>query len=523
MKINIIFLSLVVLLLSAGSVKAEIQKENKIFNITIDKATIDKGYTVTAIDDKIKLSLVPGILNEATPVEVIELNEPFSMPWAIDRVSAVYQFEFKNKSAYDNHTPFYIQLSYEEQTNCYKQVYFYDKGQLKWRPLPTRDFPDEKFVRSLIHLPYARIAVFSYPDKMTLGRASWYAYKPGDFTASPDFPKGSRLRVTNVANDKFVDVVVNDWGPDRGLHPERVVDLEKRAFVKLASLGAGMIDVKVEPLFIAEDSYGQVLGVSESGVNGEAEVKVESAVVIDETDGSVLFEKNATSVMPLASLTKIVAIKVYLETRPTLSDTVKYSVKDEEYNYEYAAKWEIARLKLDDGDEVTIEDLLYASLVGSANNTVETLVRASGLQRDSFIRKMNDTVKKWGASSTKFFEPTGLDPQNVSTARDYAIISREVLKHPIIAKATVMPEYRFTTINTKESHKVRNTNSIIRTNTFNITGSKTGYLHEAKYCLMTRVEDGAKKIIVVTLGADTRDQSFFDTTTLMRYGLRIKK
>ena len=127
-------------------------------------------------------------------------------------------------------------------------------------------------------------------------------------------------------------------------------------------------------------------------------------------------------------------MKVFLDTKPSLNNVVTYSVKDEEYNYEYCKKWESARLKVDDGDTLTIEDLIYSSLVGSANNSIETLVRVSGMNRNDFIKKMNETVRLWGANSTSFEEPTGLSPNNVSSASDYAIITKEVFKHPIIQK-----------------------------------------------------------------------------------------
>ncbi len=500
------------------------------YHINLDQATIAKGYTVSAFtteNSSLKLSLVPGILSEATGVDMKLLDEKMDMPWQVDRISEIYQFEFLNKQAYDNHKPFYIQLTYDEREdaeenllNCYKQVFFYDKNYLAWRPLPTKDYPEEKFVRSLIHLPFARIAIFSYPDVLTSGKASWYAYKGGNFTASPDFPKGSRLRVYNLENGKFVDVEVNDYGPDRGLHPDRAVDLDKVAFSILAPAWQGTISVKVEPLYIAPKS-GRILGISGKGALSRPEATAKSAVIMNENSGKILFEKNSTSTLPIASLTKLVAIKTFLDTKPSLDRVVAYSVQDEEYNYEYCAKWESARLRVQDGDTMTIEDLLYASLVGSANNAIETLVRASGLPRDEFIKKMNQFAADCGADSTRFVEPTGLSPENVSSAKDYALITKKVFTHPIIQKASTMAKYKFSTINTQESHTIRNTNKLISTNDFNITGSKTGYLHEAGYCLMTRAKgNNNEQIIAVVLGADTRDQSFLETEELLKYGLK---
>ncbi|QQG52518.1 MAG: hypothetical protein HY931_04350 [Candidatus Falkowbacteria bacterium] len=85
-------------------------------------------------------------------------------------------------------------------------------------------------------------------EKPSTGVASWYEFKEGAFAASPYFKKGSTLRVTNLDNGKFVDVVVNDYGPNRRKHPNRVIDLERLAFQKIAPLKLGLIRVKVNRL-----------------------------------------------------------------------------------------------------------------------------------------------------------------------------------------------------------------------------------------------------------------------------------
>lgn len=494
---------------------------NQYYFINLDQATIAKGYTVTAFADDLKLSLAPRILSESTGVDVVQVNEDMPMPWQMDRISKIYQFEFRNKAAYDNHKPFYIQFAYEKDTTGYKQVFFYDKNYESWRPLPTKDYKGEKFVRSLIHLPFARIVVLSNPEILTAGQVSWYAYKNGNFAASPDFPKGSKLRVYNIANNKFVDVEINDYGPDRNLHPGRVIDLDKKAFAKIASLRDGVINVKVEPLYVAPDIYGRVLGVKEEGITAEPIVTAKSAIIIDEESEEVLWSKNATTTLPLASLTKLVAIKVFLDTRPSLDDIATYKIQDEEFNYQYCHKWESARITLKDGDTLTIGDLVYAALVGSANNAIETLVRTSGLSRDDFIKKMNETVASWGVTSTHFVEPTGLSPENVSSALDYAIITKKIFTHPIIEKASLAKEYKFSTLNTKKAHRLKNTNKLLEVNNgFTIAGSKTGYLDEAGYCLMIRAKVGNRRLIAVTFGNDIRDGSFIETGDLIKYTLR---
>jgi serine-type D-Ala-D-Ala endopeptidase (penicillin-binding protein 7) len=498
------------------------------FTINLDKETIAKGYTVAPFNGELKLSLVPGILSESTRVDSEILNEDIPSPWRFDRLSKIYQFEFRNKAAYDNHKPFYIQLSYDYLSSGLKKVFFYDKNVGGWRELPTVDYPNEKFVRSLIHLPYARIAVFADNSVMGSGKASWYAYKGGNFAASPDFPKGSKLRVYNMANGKYVDVEINDYGPDRRLHPDRVIDLDKVAFGKIASIGAGLIDVKVEPLYIKPDSRGLLMGVAPNGkASFLPETTSRALSIYNEKTGQFILEKNATSSLPIASLTKLVAVKIFFDQNPTLSQVVEYKKQDEDYNALYSEPWRNAKLTVKDGETMTIEDLVYSSLVGSANNAVESLVRVSGLSRDVFIAKMNEFVALVGASGTKFVEPTGLSFENVSTARDYAIMINEVFKNTLIQKISVTPKYTFYTINTKKPHTLYNTNTFLRQGLFalekglEITGSKTGYLDESLYCLMTRVSGpSGEKLTVVNIGASTGTNSSEEVKELISYGLK---
>lgn len=90
---------------------------------------------------------------------------------------------------------------------------------------------------------------------MTHGSASWYKYKNCRCAASPDFPKGTRVRVRSALSGKFTVVRINDWGPERDIFPERVIDLDAVAFKELAPLGAGVINVSVEPLEPTDPDY----------------------------------------------------------------------------------------------------------------------------------------------------------------------------------------------------------------------------------------------------------------------------
>jgi D-alanyl-D-alanine endopeptidase (penicillin-binding protein 7) len=504
----------------------KINTDKKNFNIYLDRETILKGYTVSAFDNYIKLSLVPGILDNDTDVLLEEiLDDEMIFPWSLRKISSVVQFEFVNKKAYDNHKPFYIQFSYDESDQNYKQVFFYDKGQNLWRPLPTKDYPEEKFVRSLIHLPYARLAVFSYPGVEIAGKASWYKFKGGDFTASTVYPKGSLLRVYNRENNKYVDVVVNDFGPERDKFPDRVLDLDYEAFKKIAGSGAGVIDVFIEPLNISKDSFGRILGIG-LGVNNQPEINSVSAILIDEEQEKVVFEKNADQIMPVASLSKLLSTLTFFSIDNNISrleEIVKYSLQDEEYNHQYFNKWQVARINLNGGDELSIKDLIYSSLVRSANNMVETMARVSTLSRDDFIKKMNDIVKELNLNSSKFFEPTGLDKKNVSTAREFALIARKALDNRVIAEASTTKSYKFFTRNDNSLKLRYNSSDLVLNNNypgFKIIGSKTGYIDDSSgYCLVTRIDVMGKKYTAVILNSLSREQSFKEMLGLLNFAV----
>jgi D-alanyl-D-alanine endopeptidase (penicillin-binding protein 7) len=451
------------------------------------------------------------------PITVVSSEAKVTTPWGYEAITPIYQISLDPNKLAKGKT-FSVDIAYLAANNNYKKAFYFDNKKNVWQPLPTFDNPKTKTVKVEIPFNFVRLAVFADNNILTVGKASWYSYKKGLFTASPDFAKGSILRVYNLDNGKFVDVTVNDYGPERNAHPDRVVDLDKVAFKKIASTGAGTANVRIEIIKAVGKNLNQTLTpVSEPTLSAK------SAIIMRESDAKILWGKEAEKVSPLASLTKIVAAQVFLDTRPSLDKVVTYKKQDEDYNYKYCKPGESAKLKVKDGETMTLADLLYSALVGSANNAVESLVRNSGLNRDEFIANMNSKVKIWGASSTIFVEPTGLSENNVSSPYDYAIITKEAYANPIIKKISTTGKYSFSTINTKEKHTLSNTNQLIAANKFNIVGSKTGYLDEAGYCLMTRVKTNNDNLILINFGSNSKTNNFLDNEKLISYGLQLLK
>ena len=496
---------------------------NQAGSLTLTQADLDKGREAPFFGGDLLVTFLPKIWQGTPMVTVVETSAP-QLPWKLKLVSKVYEIKVVGGTFKDG-AGLAVRLSYADKGSDLKQLYLFDTASSTWKALPSTDLIGQQKIQALVKSANAKIAVFVNPGVLTSGKASWYSYKPGLFCASPDFTKGSKLRVTNLATGKSIEVVVNDWGPERKLHPDRVVDLSKEAFKALSPLSAGVIKVAVSPIELAPDTNGRVMGVKEEGVGPAPKLASRSALILNEISGEVLLSKNSSQIMPIASLSKIVAVSVFLKFKPDLKTKMVYRSKDAAFNALYAPAYESAGIKLKDGDQVLAKDFVYASLVASANNAVESLVRNSGLTREQFIAEMNKQAAKWGATSTHFVEPTGLSPKNVSTVQDYALLTKEAFKNDVVQAATVSSSYTVKVANRKAQFKLKNTDKLIvdqaqenlKLEDLGINGSKTGYLEEAGYCLMTRVKSANGQFIIVTFGAPTRQTSFNEMMDLIKY------
>lgn len=497
------------------------EQADRLFEASFSTAGIMKDQSLLAFD-ALEVGLPAGRLSSATIVSVTELGAALPAPAGLTAASPAYRvaIPFEDFAAGD----YYLSFK-SSRSSAYKQAYYRDGS--SWKPLPTTENFLKGTVNTAVSTASAEVAVFENPRILVSGQASWYRYKGGLFAASPDFPAGTRLRVMNLDNKKSVDITVNDHGPDRRLHPTRVVDLDAVAFERIAPLGQGTARIAIQKLDASVPSPApSPLPATPTPIGSPAApaINAKSAVILNSADKKVLWAKDADKVMPLASLTKLVAVRTFLDTKPDLKKVVAYSVKDEKLNYAYVAPAQSGALRLKDKDTVTIKDLVYSSLIGSTNNTVETLVRISGMSREKFIKKMNSNAAAWGAKKTHFVEPTGLSPQNVTTASEYAIISREVFSSPTIVTATTMPSYTVKTINTKIAHSFKNTNLLARDAGAGLLGSKTGFINEAGNCLVTKwPTDKNKNVILVVLGAPTRQASLDDTKSLLAFARQTIK
>lgn len=231
-------------------------------------------------------------------------------------------------------------------------------------------------------------------------------------------------------------------------------------------------------------------------------------VLMDVKSGKIMYCKDCDRKLTLASMTKIMTANIVLESGLDLNKIYTYQPWD---NADGQSVW------LASGDKIRVEDLLYTSLVKSANNATLALAHATGMSDADFAAKMNEKAKKVGANSCTFYEPTGLDWRNACTPKDYAKVAIDALKKYKIMQTSTTKSYSYQTLGGK-TISVTNTNSLLNSNLY-ILGGKTGYLPEIGMNLMTKARGkNNQEIIAVVIGASTYYQVTSEVESLLRWG-----
>lgn len=232
-----------------------------------------------------------------------------------------------------------------------------------------------------------------------------------------------------------------------------------------------------------------------------------SSLIWDSEAQVIRFEQNGFERLPIASLTKLMTAIVAIDHG--IDWEVPATIELTEYGLG-------GQLLLHPGENVTMRDLFTASLVGSANNATLAYVRQLPMDRQEFVQAMNRKAIALGLEQTHFVEVTGLDKDNISTAYDMARLAEHAFTHyPEIAAASSAREYAFTVQGSGRTHTIKNTNKLISEHGDTYLGSKTGYLDEARYCLVVRGAGSKSNRIVIILGSPSEQEHFADIRRLV--------
>ncbi len=218
------------------------------------------------------------------------------------------------------------------------------------------------------------------------------------------------------------------------------------------------------------------------------------ALVLDEREGVVLYERAATTPRPIASLTKLMTALVILESGAALDEAVTITRDDLD-------RLKGSRSRIGFGTVLTRGDLLRAALGASDNRAASALARAFPGGREAFMAAMNARAQALEMTDTRFADASGLSANNVSTARDLLKLLDAAHRQPLIHDFTTLGEFHITDLATQRVIGFINTNRLVRGERWEIALSKTGYTADAGNCLVMHAVVAGRPLSIVLLNS----------------------
>ena len=235
-------------------------------------------------------------------------------------------------------------------------------------------------------------------------------------------------------------------------------------------------------------SFGQLYGLHQT--QDPLDLKSSVALVMDQDTNEVMLSKNPEAVLPIASLTKLMTAMVVVEAHLPLDDAITITSEDVD-----TEKNSSSRLAV--GSTLSRGELLHLALMSSENRAAHALGRTYPGGLRAFVSAMNAKARLLGMHDTRYVDPTGLNSGNQATARDLAMLAKAAYQQPLIRELSVSPEHAVRLGN--RQLQFRNTNSLVRSPSWDIGLQKTGYIVEAGRCLVMQASMAGRKFIMVFL------------------------
>lgn len=240
------------------------------------------------------------------------------------------------------------------------------------------------------------------------------------------------------------------------------------------------------------------------------EIKGKSAILMEPYTKTILYENNIDEKTAPASITKIMSLLLVMEA----IDNKTLNLEDVLTCSDHAAGMGGSQIWLEPGEAMTVDDLLKATVIASANDATVVLGEAIAGSEEGFVAMMNEKAKTLGMNNTNFINCTGLDAEgHYSTAHDVAIMSCELIKHELIKQYTTV---WMDSLRGGESELV-NTNKLVRFYE-GTTGLKTGTTSTAGYCLSASAMRDGTEFVAVIMGSETTNDRFESAKKLLNYG-----
>lgn len=248
----------------------------------------------------------------------------------------------------------------------------------------------------------------------------------------------------------------------------------------------------------------------ETAATVDDSIPARSVILVEQETGQVLFEKNADEQLPPASITKVMTLLLVMEAieRGELSLDTMVTCS------EHANSMGGTQIWFEVGEQLSVDDLIKAAAISSANDASVALAEQVAGSEEAFVELMNKRAKELGMTGTQFMNASGLDAQgHLTTARDIAVMSRELLRHPLVVEYS---KIWMTDLRGGKTQLV-NTNKLVRFYS-GCTGLKTGTTNGAGSCLSASATRNGLSLVAVTMGSPTSSERFSAARGLLDYG-----
>ncbi len=216
-----------------------------------------------------------------------------------------------------------------------------------------------------------------------------------------------------------------------------------------------------------------------------------SALVIDQSDGTLVFAKNISAQQPIASITKLMTAMVVLDANQSLDE--RLAITDDDVDH---VKHSVSRLTV--GSILSRFELLQLALMSSENRAASALARNYPGGTAAFVRAMNEKARQIGMTNSVFADSTGLNEENVSNASDLAQMVKAAYGYDLIRQVSTTPSYIVETGKYRPTI-FRNTNVLVKSKDWEIGLSKTGFIREAGHCLVMQTQIATRNLIIILL------------------------
>lgn len=236
-----------------------------------------------------------------------------------------------------------------------------------------------------------------------------------------------------------------------------------------------------------------------------------NALVIDADSEQPVYEKAADEVTPIASVTKLMTAMVVLDAKQPLDQSIEIDKDDIDY-----LKNTTSRLGM--GMTLSRREMLRLALMSSENRAASALARYYPGGKEAAVAAMNAKAAELGMTHTHYSDPTGLSPQNVSTAMDLAKLIQVAANYPLIREFTTTPEHSVEVSPSGRTLGFLNSNALVRGHSWDIMLQKTGFINEAGHCVVMLVNIASKPFVIVLLDSFGKYTRFADANRV-RYWL----